>query len=451
MDDLSLSYSNGRLRAVSDLSSNQVAFKDASGTTDYEYDLNGNMIKYANKKITNITYNHLNLPTQLTVNGTTVYYKYNAEGQRIEKRVGSNVTKYVYNPEGHLIAELNSSNNITKENIINSNGETIGMEVNGSKKYYLKDHLGNIRVTIKDNAGTAEVVAAQDYYPFGMVMPGRSFQSTTDEQNKFKYQGKERDQETGYDYFEARFYDSSIGRFLQVDPLTEILPRQNAYTGMNNSPTNIIDPDGKFGIGSLATKAAKKILQKRLFNNARQRAVRQAWKQERQLLQETGETFTEFSAKEKSELLKTGKVKGYEGHHINSVKDNDLAMAGNPDNIKFVKGRKGHLAEHGGNFKNETSGPLMDRLSKLSGTALIAFITTFESVMAQHAKESPLISDPNSAKSWINPFNYLVENEALFQAWIAANDAQQKEEEEKEEEEKKRNSLWETKYSPKNQ
>ena len=76
-------------------------------------------------------------------------------------------------------------------------------------------------------------------------MPGRSFQSTTDEQNKFKYQGKERDIETGYDYFEARFYDSAIGRFLQVDPHAEEHTHVNAYNYSFNSPVNIADPSGK--------------------------------------------------------------------------------------------------------------------------------------------------------------------------------------------------------------
>ena len=81
-------------------------------------------------------------------------------------------------------------------------------------------------------------------------MPGRSFQSTTDEQNKFKYQGKERDIETGYDYFEARFYDSAIGRFLQVDPMDFINEHQSSYVGMDNNPINLVDPSGMDSEGS---------------------------------------------------------------------------------------------------------------------------------------------------------------------------------------------------------
>ena len=62
--------------------------------------------------------------------------------------------------------------------------------------------------------------------------------------DKFKYQGKERDGETGYDYFEARLYDSAIGRFMQVDAFAEKYPTMNAYTGMGNNPIFFVDPTG---------------------------------------------------------------------------------------------------------------------------------------------------------------------------------------------------------------
>jgi hypothetical protein len=47
---------------------------------------------------------------------------------------------------------------------------------------------------------------------------------------------------------------------------------------------------------------------------------------------------------DKSELLRTSRVSGYEGHHINSVKGSP-ELAGEQNNIKFVKGRAGNLAE----------------------------------------------------------------------------------------------------------
>ena len=91
----------------------------------------------------------------------------------------------------------------------------------------------------------------------------------------------------------------------------------------------------------------------------RKKAVRDAWKEEKELVKQTGEGTREWSAAEKKVLLEKGKIKGYQGHHINNVKHHPH-LAGRPDNIKFVTPAE-HLAEHGGNFANETTGGLISR------------------------------------------------------------------------------------------
>jgi hypothetical protein len=63
---------------------------------------------------------------------------------------------------------------------------------------------------------------------------------------------------------------------------------------------------------------------------------------------------------QKEELLETGKVQGYDGHHVNNVSDHP-EMAGDPNNVKFVPEGPGHLAEHDGDYRNPTSGPLLNR------------------------------------------------------------------------------------------
>ncbi len=106
----------------------------------------------------------------------------------------------------------------------------------------MKDHLGNIRQTFRDDGTVATVVSTEDYYPFGATLKSTTTQLPA--QDKFKYQGKERDQETGYDYFEARLYDSQLGRFLQVDPLWENFKTSNAFVGMGDNPVRLVDPTG---------------------------------------------------------------------------------------------------------------------------------------------------------------------------------------------------------------
>lgn len=110
--------------------------------------------------------------------------------------------------------------------------------------YYIKDHLGNIRVTI-DEDGT--VLATDDYYPFGLQMPGRSYNDGL-VNNIYKYSGKELDEENGLDwyYFGARYYDPEIARWLAVDPWAIKYPSLSPYNYCANNPIRYKDPNGRF-------------------------------------------------------------------------------------------------------------------------------------------------------------------------------------------------------------
>ena len=103
-----------------------------------------------------------------------------------------------------------------------------------------KDHLGSTRAVV-NASGT--VVEAHDYYPFGLLMPGRDSQSGSETKEKFT--GKERDTETGLAYFGARYYWAGGGRWWSVDPLMNIYPSLSSYTYVANNPLIIIDPAGE--------------------------------------------------------------------------------------------------------------------------------------------------------------------------------------------------------------
>ncbi|TVQ15097.1 MAG: RHS repeat-associated core domain-containing protein [Balneolaceae bacterium] len=122
--------------------------------------------------------------------------------------------------------------------------------------YYLTDHLGSVRATV-NAAGT--LVGWDDFYPFGMVMPGRS-SNTANPNDLYKFTGHERDREAGLeiDFMNARTYDSEIGRFMSVDPITHTLNPQELFEIHNgrllwyspyaytfNDPIRFVDPDGR--------------------------------------------------------------------------------------------------------------------------------------------------------------------------------------------------------------
>lgn len=102
--------------------------------------------------------------------------------------------------------------------------------------YYIKDHLGSIRVTT-DETGT--VVSAQDYFAYGELL--RAHNSI----ERYKFTEKERDKETEYDYFGARYYDSELGRWLSADPFADSYPGWSSYNYALNNPYRYLDPDGK--------------------------------------------------------------------------------------------------------------------------------------------------------------------------------------------------------------
>lgn len=133
-------------------------------------------------------------------------------------------------------------------NIPGAGGEMLGQRryrVDGEDDYYyIRDHLGSVRVQIRDDGGgSGEVAAGNDFYPYGAMMrhaPGPVLEG----ENKFKFQGKERDMETGLDYVEARFYDSGIGVFRSIDPSAGRNPGWSPYNYTFGNPVNYFDPDG---------------------------------------------------------------------------------------------------------------------------------------------------------------------------------------------------------------
>ena len=90
-------------------------------------------------------------------------------------------------------------------------------------------------------------------------------------------------------------------------------------------------------------------------NDCRSKAIRKAWKLEKANVKNGGDGVSrKWTDAEKIELLKRGKVKGYFGHHMKSVKGYPH-LASDPSNIQFLTFSE-HLAAHGGNFQNITHG-----------------------------------------------------------------------------------------------
>jgi len=290
IDNLTYLYdenNKNQLLRVFDATANGIGFKDDTDgvdinqdieqTPDYDYDANGNMIKDTNKGITNITYNHLNLPVVIYFAGDNkIVYLYNATGQKLNKKVtqATNITNTDY------LTGFQYKNSVLQffphaEGYVNATEAGVTMEIFTSNSsinytfnyvYNYTDHLGNIRLSYSQDPSTnvLKIIEENHYYPFGLKHTGynsdkmmlvkeasvlkiKPMPPLFKTSYNYKYNGKELQEELGlnmYDYG-ARNYDPALGRWMNIDPKAEKYFNLSPYVYVANMPTIAIDPDGK--------------------------------------------------------------------------------------------------------------------------------------------------------------------------------------------------------------
>ena len=114
-----------------------------------------------------------------------------------------------------------------------------GNETEKELYFYHSDHLGS-SAFITDVSGNA--IQHLQYLPFG--------ESFIDQRHDvpwhapYTFSAKEKDEETSYSYFGARYYDSDLSMWLSVDPLASIYPSLSPYNYCANNPVILIDPTG---------------------------------------------------------------------------------------------------------------------------------------------------------------------------------------------------------------
>jgi RHS repeat-associated protein len=107
-------------------------------------------------------------------------------------------------------------------------------------RYQLENHLGSASLEL-DEAG--RVISYEEYYPYGSASYQAMDASIKPAAKRYRYTGKERDEETGLAYHGARYYACWLGTWTACDPLG-IKGGLNLYRYAANSPTRLIDPQG---------------------------------------------------------------------------------------------------------------------------------------------------------------------------------------------------------------
>ena len=241
IDNLSYNYHGNQLLKVDDAAVGpyyQGAFHFVDGAdeaVEYEYDANGNLVRDLNKGIISISYDLNNQPRKIEYNdGRNVSYLYDAEGSKLSVSYNltamSSAQPQMPVMQSSNVASANMSNGQkTIEycgNIICDGDETMilnnvgyalyNKDNNLSFYYYLKDHLGNNRVVVREYG---EIEQVNDYYPTGALMTSSKGGDT----QRFKYNGKELDRTNGLNWYGygARNYDAAIVRWDGMEKLCE--------------------------------------------------------------------------------------------------------------------------------------------------------------------------------------------------------------------------------------
>ena len=234
-------YQYNRLIRVTNHAADTPAYKDAmyyvDGAdldTERTYDANGNMTSNADSRISRISYDALNMPCRIDyIDGSHIDYTYAADG--VKQRIDYYLNPYTSSlPDDDLGTACDSSLLVhtwreyagncvyvcDTLSMILIDGGYITFDYTTHQPiyhYYLKDYLGNNRITVSLADGRIEEV--NHYYPFGGLM-GDSRNATT---QPYKYIGKELDRTHGLDWYDhgARHYDPVTGRWNVMDALAE--------------------------------------------------------------------------------------------------------------------------------------------------------------------------------------------------------------------------------------
>jgi RHS repeat-associated protein len=201
----------------------------------FSYDIAGNLLGSAQ-------YSY-DVGDRISTTSSGYTYVYDGEAQRVEKSSSGTGTLYWTGAGGEVLAESDLSANFTAECIFFNGQRVARRDSAGNVHYYFSDHLGSHDV-VTNAAGVCEQDI--DFYPYGGIYYDYC---NTQVPQHYKFTGKERDAETGLDYFGARHLASSMGRWMSPDPTMVSVnghnPQSwNRYAYVLNSPLKLLDPNG---------------------------------------------------------------------------------------------------------------------------------------------------------------------------------------------------------------
>lgn len=225
---------------------------NATGTDNesYEYDQRGNRLTLESSRPFSLeemdyTYDTQNRLVQVRTGTKTVQYGYNGDGLLVSRTEDGETRRYYYDGN-QMIAEarvVGGAPQLIASYIRGNQLEAIRY-ADGSQAYPLYNGHGDL-VELRSEDGT--ILNKYSYDMWGNII---EMEETV--YNPFRYSGEYWDESTGLQYLRARWYDPSIGRFINQDTYEGEINNplsQNLYTYVYNNPLIYMDPSGFSPVG----------------------------------------------------------------------------------------------------------------------------------------------------------------------------------------------------------
>jgi RHS repeat-associated protein len=251
---------------------NRLSSTTLGATTEtYQYDgpagLHGNITAMPHLPLMQWDYrDQLRATSRQVVNsGTpeTTWYVYDSAGQRVRKvterhapagRTPTRMKERIYldgfeifrdyEPDGDTVELERTTLHVMddQQRIAIVETRTVGNDSSPAQltRYQLGNHLGSASLELDDQA---QIISYEEYFPYGSTSY-QAVRSQTETPKRYRFCGKERDDENGLDYFGARYYAPWLARWLSVDPLAEERIQWTPYVYARNNPVVNQDPTG---------------------------------------------------------------------------------------------------------------------------------------------------------------------------------------------------------------
>ena len=182
---------------------------------------------------------------------SAMLYFYDPQGQRVGKQQADTLEDYVMDPQGHIISVHDGSANLLRSELYSPEGRHVATWAPTNPNYWdpypgglfynHADWLGTERVRTNSSGAVAQSCTDTPY--------GMNLACNPPDISPMHFTGKQRDYESGLDYFNARYFGggNSLGRFITPDPLgghLEDPQTLNKYAYVRNNPITLTDPTG---------------------------------------------------------------------------------------------------------------------------------------------------------------------------------------------------------------